>query len=147
MKSKTQHILLADDDIDDCNFFRDALETLPLSTKLTTVHDGVQLMEYLLKNPVQLPNVLFLDINMPRMNGFECLAEIRKNVQLRDLPVVMLSTCKSQDQINIVFKSGAHIYVRKPDNFDQLARVIQNALPLAAENIASNGKLNYILNA
>jgi CheY-like chemotaxis protein len=147
MSSKSIHILLADDDIDDCNFFRDALETLPLSAKLTIVHDGVELMEWLVEHAAHLPNTLFLDINMPRKNGFECLAEIKKNHQLKDLPVIMFSTSKSQDKINILFKTGAHIYVRKPANFAQLVQVIHHALPLAGENIFSNGKLNYILNA
>jgi len=59
-------ILLADDDIDDCFFFEKALEELQLSTHLTIVHDGQQLMNYLSENSKNLPDVLFLDLNMPR---------------------------------------------------------------------------------
>ena len=147
MNVKQLHVLLADDDTDDCNFFNDALEALPISTKLNIVHDGEQLMNYLLEQTGSLPHVLFLDINMPRKNGFECLAEIKDNEKLRDLPVVMFSTSGSQEKINILFKTGADVYIRKPSSFAQLVQVIHHALPMAAENIFSNGKLKYILNA
>ena len=147
MNSKSLKILLADDDFDDCNFFKDALEALPQTTTLTTVHDGDELMHYLTENAEQLPHVLFLDINMPRKNGFECLAEIKQHNKLKDLPVVMFSTSNAQDKINVLFKTGADVYVRKPSNFAQLVQIIHHALPLAAENIFSNGKLKYILNA
>ena len=66
MNSKHLNLLLADDDTDDCIFFKAALEKLSLSTHLTTVHDGEQLMRLLLKETYELPHVLFLDLNMPR---------------------------------------------------------------------------------
>ena len=147
MNLKKLNILLADDDIDDCQFFKDALEALPLTTKLTTVHDGDELLKYLEENTTHLPHVLFLDINMPRKNGFECLLEIKQNEKLKDLPVVMFSTSKAPDKINILFKTGADVYINKPSNFSELVQVIHHALPMAAENIFSNGKLKYILNA
>lgn len=140
------NILLADDDIDDCMFFKNALEVVPIATNLKTVTDGEQLMQYLHDNIEQLPHVLFLDINMPRKNGFECLSEIKQNKKMEDLPVIMFSTSKSTDKINILFKTGADIYIRKPSNFAQLVQVIHHALPMATENIFSNGKLKYILN-
>ena len=147
MNLKQLNILLADDDLDDCRFFKEALEALPLTTKLTTVNDGEELMTYLLENTDHLPHVLFLDINMPRKDGFECLTEIKHHDKLKDLPVVMFSTSNAQDKINILFNTGADVYIRKPSNFAQLVQVIHHALPLAAENIFSNGKLKYILNA
>ena len=147
MNEKKLNILLADDDTDDCHFFKEALEALPITTHLNIVHDGDELMGYLNENIERLPHVLFLDINMPRKNGFECLSEIKKNEQLKDLPVVMYSTSGSNDKINILFKTGADLYIRKPSNFAQLVQVIHHALPMAAENIFSNGKLKYILNA
>lgn len=147
MNSKQLNILLADDDIDDCHFFKAALEALPQTTKLTVVHDGDALMNHLTENTERLPHVLFLDINMPRKNGFECLSEIKNNETLKDLPVVMFSTSAAQDKINILFKNGADVYVRKPSDFAQLVQIIHHALPMAAENIFSNGKLKYVLNA
>jgi len=147
MNEKKLNILLADDDIDDCDFFKDALETLPITAHLTMVHDGAELMNYLEENLPHLPHVLFLDINMPKKNGFECLAEIKNNAELKGLPVVMFSTSKDQSKIDVLFKNGANIYARKPASFVQLVQVIHHALPLATENIFSNDKLKYILNA
>ncbi len=147
MNSKQLNILLADDDFDDCHFFKEALVALPHITKLTVVHDGDALMNYLSENSERLPHVLFLDINMPRKNGFECLSAIKNDDKLKDLPVIMFSTSGAPDKINILFNNGADVYIRKPSNFAQLVQVIHHALPMAAENIFSNGKLKYLLNA
>ncbi len=134
--NKHINVLLADDDSDDQFFFNKALKSLPISTHLTTVHDGEQLMNYLAENSEHLPNVLFLDINMPRKNGFECLFEIKHNEKLKDLPVVMFSTSYprdmnyERDMINTLLNIGAYDYIRKPDDFTQLKKVISNALDI-----------------
>lgn len=83
MNFKQLNILLADDDSDDCLFFKEALRELLLSTNLTTVHDGEQLMQLLTNETNVLPHVLFLDLNMPRKNGFECLTEIKLSKKLK----------------------------------------------------------------
>lgn len=95
MNPKQMNILLAEDDQDDRDFFDKVLKEIPVHTHLTTVIDGEQLMNYLYKNLGHLPDVLFLDLNMPRKNGFECLCEIKEDEKLKDLLVVMFSTaCK-----------------------------------------------------
>jgi len=147
MNQKQLNILLADDYFDDCNFFKQALEALPLSIQLQIVNDGEQLMNHLNVNSESLPDILFLDINMPRKNGVECLAEIKRNEKLKDLPIVVFSTSNSQEKINLVFKTGAHVYVHKPGDFGQLKQVILHALPVATENLYSKGAIKYILNA
>ena len=147
MNVKKLHILLADDDKDDCNFFKEALTELSIAAKLTTVHDGEELMHYLSENIEHLPIVLFLDINMPRKNGLECLREIRRNEKLKDLPVVMFSTSNSWNTTNQLFKSGAHVYIHKPNDFACLKQVIHHAIPLAVEKVFSNTPIKYILNA
>ncbi len=140
-------ILLADDDVDDCMFFRKALAEISTSSRLTVVNDGEELMKYLYENSAHLPHVIFLDINMPRKNGLECLAEIRRSELLKNIPVVMFSTTNSWDTINTLFRSGAHVYIHKPSDFAQLKQVIHHAIPLAAEKIFSSNPLKYILNA
>ena len=157
MAPKQQHaplnILLADDDADDRSFFDRALKDLPTSTHLTTVNDGEELMEYISENLEHLPDVLFLDLNMPRKNGFECLCEIRENEKLKDLSVVIFSTSFPQDKsyelgmISNLFKLGACVYIRKPRDFEQLKQTINYALPMAVEEVLSNSQLKYILNA
>ena len=147
MNTKKLNILLADDDTDDCIFFKEALEQLPLSTQFTAVIDGEQLMQVLTNETNELPDVLFLDINMPRKSGLECLSEIKRNKRLKDIPVVMFSTSNAWETINMLFKSGANVYIHKPSDFSQLKQVIHHALPIAAENTFSASQLKYVLNA
>ena len=147
MSLKQLNVLLADDDIDDCNFFRQALKELSVSTILSTVHDGDELLNYLIEKEENLPDVLFLDINMPRKSGMECLSEIKQNEKLKDIPVVMFSTSNSWESINMLFNSGAHVYIHKPSDFAQLKQVIHHALPFALEKIFSNAPIKYVLNA
>jgi len=147
MKTAQLNILLADDDIDDCLFFREALTELLPANNFNAVHDGEQLMEMLTNEKNKLPDVLFLDLNMPRKNGFECLMEIKQHEKLKGLPVVIFSTSGSHDNMSILFKTGADVYIRKPGSLAQLVRIINHALPMATENITAKGKLKYILNA
>jgi len=147
MNLKPLNIVLADDDNDDCLFFKKALEDLKLNTHLTIVHDGEELMNYLSENSKNLPDILFLDLSMPRKNGLECLTEIKQNKNLKDLSLVMLSTSNSKDTINTVFKIGANLYIHKPGDFTQLKQVIHHAIPIASEKIFSDIPVKYILNA
>lgn len=136
-------ILLADDDKDDCFLFREALSEIPVQTHLETVHDGEQLMNYLGEHSDQLPDVLFLDLNMPRKNGFECLSEIKFNDKLKNLPVIMFSTSYprdmhyEQDIMKLLYKIGAMDYIRKPENFNQLKQVIHGKLTKIEEELAT----------
>ena len=147
MKLTELNILLADDDADDCLFFKEAINTLIPATNFSAVHDGDQLMQLLTNETGRLPDVLFLDLNMPRKNGFECLTEIKQHKKLKNLPVVIFSTSSAYDNINVLFKTGADVYIRKPSNFEQLVQLIKYALPMTAENIPSRAKLKYVLNA
>ena len=133
MISDNLNLFLADDDKDDCLFFRDALEELPVTTELTTVHNGEQLMQLLKEKIGELPQVLFLDLNMPRKNGFECLSEIKLDEKLKQLPVIIFSTSFEQDVVNLLYKKGGQYYIRKPAEFSQLKKVIYEALSLIAE--------------
>lgn len=149
MNSKQLNILLADDDQDDCVFFESALKELLPSSHLKIVNDGEKLMNYLSENDTnaESTDVLFLDINMPRKNGIECLSEIKQNAKLKNIPVVVFSTSNSWDTINMLFKSGANVYIHKPNDFTQLKQVIHHALPIAKEKTHSKNPLKYILNA
>ena len=150
MNLKQLNILLADDDTDDCLFFKKALEELQLSTHLITVHDGEQLMNFLSENSEHLPDVLFLDLSMPRKNGFECLSEIKENKKLKDLPVVMFSTSFPQDRnyeenmINTLSNMGAYQYIRKSGDFVQLKQIIHNTLIMVAENNSPDRQENIL---
>ena len=146
---KINHILLADDDKADHILFEKAFKDLNVPTNITIVNDGEDLIKYLTKHSEQLPDIIFLDLNMPRKNGFESLVEIREIEKLKDLPIVIFSTSFPQDKnyelgmISNLFKLGANVFIRKPNNFGQLKHVILQALSLGTENTG----IKYILNA
>lgn len=133
MTSKKINILLADDDQSDCVLFKDALEELPVSTHLIIVNNGEQLIEELSRKGKKLPDVLFLDLNMPRKNGFAALGEIKRNTSLEKLPVVIISTSNELETIKKVFRDAAHYYICKPVDFSHLKRVIYEALTLITQ--------------
>jgi CheY-like chemotaxis protein len=135
MNSEVIHLLLADDDKDDCLFFEEALEELALSTQITMVHDGEQLMQFLTKKAERLPHILFLDLNLPRKNGIECLSEIKLSKKLNPLFIVIFSTSSEQDLVNLLYKNGAHHYIRKPAEFSQLKKVIHRTITLLTERL------------
>ncbi|WP_026978330.1 response regulator [Flavobacterium tegetincola] len=121
-------LLLADDDCDDCLFFQEALDELPMDCILTTVNDGVALMAYLTQSTSRLPKALFLDLNMPLKSGFECLSEIRSIEHLKQLPVIIFSTSFDTEVIHSLYANGASYYIRKPGEFDSLKYVIEEAI-------------------
>jgi len=123
------NILLANDDSDERYFFERAVKELPVATKLTTVIDGITLMEYLYLNSESLPDILFLDINMPQKNGKECLMEIKCSETLKHLPVVMYSTTRNDKEIDILYQHGATSFLLK-DNYASLIKGINQALGL-----------------
>jgi CheY-like chemotaxis protein len=139
LEHTTLNILLADDDTDDRFFFEQALKEIPIANHLTSVHDGDQLMNNLFANSEHLPDVLFLDLSMPRKTGFECLSEIKEHKILKDLHVVMFSTSfprdldYERDMIKMLYEIGAQDYIRKPSDFTELKQVIQKALIKAIE--------------
>ncbi len=133
MSTKKIHILLADDDQSDCILFKDALDELPVTARLTIVHNGEQVIAELTKKGKKLPDVLFLDLNMPRKNGFACLGEIKRNSALQELPVIIISTSSALESIKKVFRDAAHFYICKPVDFSHLKKVIYEALVLVTE--------------
>ena len=126
------HILLADDDSDDRYFFEKVISTMPNPAKLSTVNDGEELIIYLEANWNQLPDILFLDLNMPKKNGSECLLEIKKNQKLERLPVIIYSTSLSKDVADILYANGAHFYIRKTD-MTGLRKMLNHVLLLLSE--------------
>ncbi|MFH6970817.1 response regulator [Flavobacterium petrolei] len=124
------NICLADDDEDDRLFFTDAFEELKINTKVSTFNDGVELMNYLNHEDSVLPNVLFLDLNMPKKNGVECLLEIKKNEKLNDIAIAIYSTSSSEEHIEETFINGANIYIKKPNDFDNLKKILSEVVTI-----------------
>jgi len=124
------YILLADDDEDDRLFFKDAIEAVKVKTKLEMVNDGQQLMDYLNREGSVLPHVIFLDLNMPRKSGMECLEEIRRDEKLKAIPIAIYSTSSSEKDIHNTLIKGANIYITKPNDFQKLKKVISHVISI-----------------
>lgn len=109
------NLLLADDDKDDRLFFDIALREVGIPVRLHTVTDGEKLMTFLSIHIFDLPDVVFLDLNMPRKTGLECLLEIKQDSRLCVMPVVVYSTCVREDIADSLYHMGAHYYIQKTD--------------------------------
>jgi CheY-like chemotaxis protein len=135
MNDTTLNILLADDDLADCMLFREALAQINLRTNLAIVNDGEELMHWLAGKKDPLTDVLFLDLNMPRKSGQECLAEMKQDKRLKKIPVIICSTSYLERMANELYDQGACYYIQKPVSFDVFVRLIESALHFIEENI------------
>jgi CheY-like chemotaxis protein len=124
----TLRILLADDDEDDRTFFSEAIAELKMTNQLTLFNDGKDLMEYMNNPDSQLPHILFLDLNMPYKNGLDCLKEIRADQRFKNVSVAIYSTSSSEKDIENTFVEGANIYIKKPNDFSELKKVIKEVV-------------------
>lgn len=122
------NIMLADDDEDDRNFFNDAIKELKINNKLTVFKNGIELMDYLEDPHTTLPHILFLDLNMPSKSGNECLREIRQNPKYKDVSIAIYSTSSAEKDIEETFVGGANIYIKKPNDFTNLKKVLKEVV-------------------
>ena len=139
-------ILLADDEENDRLIFIDAIKELKTKTVVHTVNDGVELMEYLGKENNTLPHLLFLDLNMPRKNGMECLKEIRNNDKFNEVAIAIFSTSLAEKDIEETLINGANVYLNKPNSFDAFKQALNKVIvtAYAYQNTFFN-KANFLL--
>lgn len=129
---KPMVILMADDDDDDFLLTQKALKQSKLLNTLIRVKDGEELLDYLLgrndftdRSAYERPGVILLDLNMPRMDGREALKQIKSNDDLNDIPVVVFTTSKAEEDIYKSYKLGVNSFITKPVTFDNLIQVMQ----------------------
>lgn len=130
MQNEIIRVMLADDDEDDRLFFREAFEEIKIKTTVTTLDNGIELMNYLNTPDVVLPHVLFLDLNMPGKTGLDCLKEIKTIDRLKNIAIAIYSTSASDEDIEETFVQGANIYIKKPHEFAALKTVLSDVITL-----------------
>lgn len=130
MQTDYIHIILADDDEDDILFFTDAFDELKINTKVNTFKDGEELMDYLNDDQSCMPNVLFLDLNMPKKTGIECLKEIKASHKMSEIAIAIYSTSASEEDIEKTFVLGANIYIKKPGDFKKLKKLLSEVVSI-----------------
>jgi len=123
-------VIMADDDEEDCLLATEAFAYSGSDAGFSCVEDGIKLMEYLEDRsraaPGRLPNLILLDLNMPRKDGRRALLEIQSDPALRHIPIVILTTSKEQRDIDSSLEAGAKSFITKPGTFDQWIEIMKS---------------------
>ena len=129
VEGRVVHVLLAEDNPTDVLLTREALEEAKLRINLHVVEDGVEALEFLHKEGkyvgVPHPDIILLDLNLPKMDGRETLTAIKSDDRLKHLPVVILTTSKDETDIQESYHSGANCFITKPVDFEQFRNVVR----------------------
>jgi len=135
-------IFYTDDDLDDLDFFSEVVNSIDSEVKLITQNNGKKLLDAL-NNPPPSPNILFLDLNMPGINGFDVLTEIRNSDRLKNLTVIILSTSSDDKIIDRSLNLGANFYITKPNDFVSLKKSIEHSMNINWNSFKPN-KDNFV---
>jgi CheY-like chemotaxis protein len=123
-------LLLAEDDEDDQFLFQEALSSIHSGIVCIMANNGKEALRLLQQDILALPDFIFLDLNMPVMDGLACLESLKKDPVLKDIPVVIYSTTISEFLLTETRKLGVHTTFKKPDNVDLLSDFLRQLLPL-----------------
>ncbi len=126
--------LLVDDDEDDISVFQEVLEDITPSILLTCAGDGTEALKLLKHEQTKLPDIIFLDLNMPLMGGKECLSELKKDPQLKRIPVIMYTTSSQSKDIEETMLRGAICFITKPTSLSELKHILSSI----CKNVHSN---------
>jgi CheY-like chemotaxis protein len=141
---KKLHVFFGDDDQEDIEFFKRAISETSDDIRITIAKDGLQLLEFL---QVVVPDIIFLDLNMPRMNGIDCLKEIRNQEIYKDVPVIIYSTTAEKAHIDLTYALGANMYIQKPENFTKIKDRLAKTLALSLDDLVPQPpKSKYVVN-
>lgn len=129
--SKDKTVLIADDDAEDCMLATEAFRESGAQGAFSCVLDGVALMDYLAdcmegRGPQRLPDLILLDLNMPRKDGRTALVEIKSEPALQRIPIVILTTSEEQKDIAFTMKAGAESFITKPASFDEWVDIMKS---------------------
>lgn len=135
-------ILVADDDPDDRLMFKDSFEETGMHNTVHFVNDGEELLDYLMRRGtyasltnVRLPGLILLDLNMPKKDGREALKEIKGNPSLRQIPVVVFTTSKAEEDICRSYELGVNSFICKPLSYDVLVKTVKSLVKYWLETV------------
>ncbi|HKC67681.1 MAG TPA: response regulator [Bacteroidia bacterium] len=127
-KNGEKTFFLVDDDEDDRYFFLSALKKTNRNSSCIIAKDGEEALEYLEKNESFIPDFIFLDLNMPRVTGKECLVKIRQIERLKDVPICIYSTSSAENDKTETIKLGADDYMIKPNSLNELTEMLSKII-------------------
>lgn len=128
-------LILADDDPDDRLLTREAFEEAGYEGAFQFVEDGQQLLDFLDRSRQSLPCVILLDLNMPRMSGYEALTELKADQELRRIPIIVLSTSSADEDILRSYDLGVNSFITKPGSFQDLTEVAKRVIHYWLETV------------
>lgn len=137
-------ILLADDDEDDRDIFVNVLTEVSNTVHITIAHNGQNALDILSRTDV-LPDIIFLDLNMPIMGGAECLKQLKANPKLKDIPVFIYSTSSNREHVEETFSGGASLYIAKPESYTGLRNMAKTVLALNPADYLKPKRENFML--
>ena len=139
-------VLLSDDDADDRLIFKEILYEMDKDITVDMMNDGKQLMDFLSNKNNLFPHIIFLDLNMPNMNGIECLKEIRSHEEYNNISIAIYSTSTSKKDIDDTFSHGANIYITKPAAYSELKKVLKKSLSaVQLDRYSDFDRSNFVL--
>lgn len=138
-------IYLADDDQDDRMLFKEALDEIDMAIAIEDFDNGVTLMDNLLNKNKPLPDLIYLDLNMPLMNGEECLHDIKNEPELSQIPIIIYSTYVDQAGAASLQLKGADLYLQKPDSFNKLKNLLRKSLDLIKNDSRNNRSFEFVI--
>jgi two-component system, chemotaxis family, response regulator Rcp1 len=130
LNSRSLKILLVEDSAGDVRLIREALKESPISVQVIVAHDGVEAMDYLHQAELGLalrPDMVLLDLNLPRKNGREVLAEIKGSPHLRQIPVLVMTSSRSEEDIDDAYSLNANCYITKPSDLEDYVDVVRRS--------------------
>src|SRR4051812_42713633 len=122
----SKFFLLADDDADDAELFGEALVSIEPPVEFYHVEDGEEVFNFLSKTTNKKPDLIFLDLNMPKMSGWQCLARLKNDIYFKDIPVIIYSTSSHQRDKEIAIELGAMGFLTKPSDFKLLKKLLHH---------------------
>lgn len=140
---KKYNIFYTDDDRDDQEVFREVVAEIDDEVHIFTQNNGAELIQAL-HNPPPSPHIIFLDLNMPVKNGYDVLRELRQEEKTKSLPVIVFSTDGRDESVELTRSLGATLYIRKPEDYNALRRILRNVLTIDWATFSAGGK--YVFN-
>jgi DNA-binding NarL/FixJ family response regulator len=145
LKNTSHNIFIVDDDEDDRDFLADALLEVDPDVEIKQLEDGMYLMESLLCRSELIPDLIFLDINMPGKSGLECLKEIKmQDGDLKNIKVIILSTSSDPSDIKSAHELGASFYAVKPNSFEVMRLFLSEVMKMDWNLLESRQKFRLI---
>ncbi|NJP44056.1 response regulator [Streptomyces sp. PRB2-1] len=126
LPQRAYHVLLVEDDAADALLIEEALTDRGIARAIGRADDGVEALEYLRDASNPRPDLIVLDLNMPRMNGRELLGVLKQDAELRSIPVVVLTTSSTPDDVSAAYQRHANAYVTKPVNLDDFLESVRS---------------------